>query len=354
MGLTALPFAESQGGLGGGAVDMIAAMEAFGEALVVEPLLDHVALATRLVARAGTPAQCDAVLPPLLDGSARAAFASLERGRRYALEPAQTVVVKDPASADPAAPGWLLDGEKVMVVGAASAKVLVVSAQISHGPGCPVSGGVGLFLVDPGAPGVSISPYRTVDGLRAADVRFTGVQLPRAAILGGPDVQADAMGQLANAMPQIEEAVDFATALMCADAVGAMKSATDATLQYTQERKQFGIAIASFQALQHRMVEMFMACEEARSMAVSAACRVDAANGATDDASVRTRKKAVSAAAVKVIEAARKVSQESVQLHGGMGMTEELKVSHTFRRLTAAVQRFGDADHHLARYAAMG
>lgn len=354
MGLTALPFAEEQGGLGGGAVDMIAAMEAFGEALVVEPLLDHVALATRLVARAGTAAQCDAVLPPLLDGSASATFASLERGRRYALEPVNTVVVKDPASADPAAPGWQLDGEKVMVVGAASAKVLVVSAQISHGPGCPVSGGVGLFLVDPGAPGVSISPYRTVDGLRAADVRFTAVRLPRAAMLGGPDVQADAMGQLANAMPQIEEAVDFATALMCADAVGAMKSATDATLQYTQERKQFGIAIASFQALQHRMVEMFMACEEARSMAISAACRVDAASGTTDDAAVRARKKAVSAAAAKVIEAARKVSQESVQLHGGMGMTEELKVSHTFRRLTAAVQRFGDADHHLARYAAMG
>ncbi len=354
MGLTALPFAESVGGLGGGAVDMMAAMEAFGEALVVEPLLDHVALATRLIARAGIPAQCEAVLPPLLDGSARAAFASLEPGRRYALEPVQTVVVKDPASADPAAPGWLLDGAKTMVVGAASAKLLVVSAQISHGPGCPVSGGVGLFLVDPAAPGVSISPYRTVDGLRAADVRFSAVRLPRAALLGGPDVQADALGQLANAMPQIEEAVDFATALLCADAVGAMKSATDATLQYTQERKQFGIAIASFQALQHRMVEMFMACEEARSMAISAACRVDASGHATDDASARARKKAVSAAAVKVIEAARQVSQESVQLHGGMGMTEELKVSHTFRRLTAAVQRFGDADHHLARYAAMG
>jgi alkylation response protein AidB-like acyl-CoA dehydrogenase len=357
MGLTALPFAEEVGGLGGGAVDMIAAMEAFGEALVVEPLLDHVGLATRLIAQAGTPAQRDAVLPQLLDGSAQAAFASLEPGRRYALEPVQTLVVKDPASADPAAPDWLLDGAKTMVVGAAFAKLLVVSAQISHGAGCPVSGGVGLFLVDPAAPGVSISAYRTVDGLRAADLRFTGVRLPRAALLGGPDVQPDAMGQLANAMPQIEEAVDFATALLCADAVGAMKSATDATLQYTQERKQFGIAIASFQALQHRMVEMFMACEEARSMAISAACRVDAAQhaeqGATGEAAVRTRKKAVSAAAVKVIEAARKVSQESVQLHGGMGMTEELKVSHTFRRLTASVQRFGDADHHLARYAEM-
>ena len=359
MGLTALPFAEAAGGFGGGAVDMLAAMEAFGEALVVEPVLDHVALASRLVASAGTPAQRDAVLPSLLDGSGKATFAYLERGRRYALEPVNTVVVKapvTPGSGD--TPGWQLDGEKIVVIGAAAADVLVVSAQISHGPGCPVSGGIGLFLVDRNAAGVSVSPYRTVDGQRAADVSFKGVILPAAALLGGPDLVADSMGVVTNALPHIEEAVDFATALLSADAVGAMKSATDATLEYTQSRKQFGIPIASFQALQHRMVNMFMAGEEARSMAISAACAVDAAanatEGKTDEAAVNARKKAVSAAMVRVADCARLVSQESVQLHGGMGMTEEMKVSHTFRRLTMLAQRFGDADHHLARYALMG
>jgi alkylation response protein AidB-like acyl-CoA dehydrogenase len=196
------------------------------------------------------------------------------------------------------------------------------------------------------AKGVAVSSYRTVDGLRAADITFTDVLLPFAAMLG----DASSQGQ---ALPHIEEAVDFATALSCAEAVGAMKSATDATLEYTQSRKQFGIAIASFQALQHRMVDMFIACEEARSMAILAACRVDGAAGATDAATVAARQKAVSAAKVKVADAARKVSQESVQLHGGMGMTEEMKVSHSFRRLTMLTQRFGDADHHLARYAAL-
>jgi alkylation response protein AidB-like acyl-CoA dehydrogenase len=351
MGLTALPFAESAGGFGGGAVDMMAAMEAFGEALVVEPVLDHTGLASRLVASAGTAAQRDAVLPALLDGSGKATFAYLERGRRYALEPVNTVVVKAPGAGDNA--GWQLDGEKVVVIGAAAADVLVVSAQISHGPGCPVSGGVGLFLVDRNAAGVSVSPYRTVDGQRAANVSFNAVILPAAALLGGPDLVADSMGVVTNALPHIEEAVDFATALLCADAVGAMKSATDATLEYTQSRKQFGIAIASFQALQHRMVNMFMAGEEARSMAISAACAVDAARDASDDAAINVRKKAVSAAMVRVADCARLVSQESVQLHGGMGMTEEMKVSHTFRRLTMLAQRFGDADHHLARYAAL-
>ena len=340
IGLTALPFDNEAGGFGGGAVDMMPAMEAFGEALVVEPLLDHVALASRLVATVGTPSQRDAVLPALLAGSRKATLAYLERGRRYALEPVNTVVLK-------AGDGWRLDGEKIVVLGAAAADVLVVSAQISHGPGCPVSGGTGLFLVDRQAAGVKLSTYRTVDGQRAADVTFIGVMLPPDALLGGDDTKG-------QALPHLEEAIDFATALLCADAAGAMKSATDATLEYTRGRKQFGIAIASFQALQHRMVDMFIACEEARSMAILAACRVDAARGLTDEVSVAARKKAVSAAMVKVADAARLVSQESVQLHGGMGMTEEMKISHTFRRLTASVQRFGDADHHLARYAGIG
>jgi len=184
---------------------------------------------------------------------------------------------------------------------------------------------------------VTLNPSRTVDGLRVADVKLSGVQLGANALLGTQG----------GALPLIDEATDFATALLCADAIGAMQSANDATLEYLKARKQFGVPIASFQVLQHRMVDMVIACEQARSMAILAASKVDA------DVSVSERQRAVSMAKVKIADSARLISQESVQLHGGMGMSEELKVSHTFRRLTMIAQRFGDADHHLERLAAM-
>ena len=326
MGLTAIPFATDAGGFGGGAVDMMAAMEAVGESLVVEPLLDHIALASRLVARVGTAAQRASALPALLDGSHKSTFAYLERGRRYALDASTTTAVKS-------ASGWILNGEKIVVMGASLADVLVVSAKSASG--------TRLFLVDRKAPGVSLKSYRTVDGLRAGDIVFANVALPADAMLGS-DV---------DALPAIEEAIDFATALLCSEAVGAMKYACDTTLEYLKTRKQFGAPIGAFQALQHRMVDMFMASEQSRSMAMMVACKVDAAASALDAANIAARKKAVSSAKIFIADAARLVSQESVQLHGGMGMTEEMKVSHTFRRLTVLAQRFGDADHHLARYA---
>ncbi len=326
MGLTAIPFSTDAGGFGGGAVDMMAAMEAFGESLVVEPLLDHVALASRLIARTGNSAQRDSALPSLLDGSRKATFAYLERGRRYALDASTTTAVKS-------ASGWILNGEKIVVTGASLADVLLVSAKTPSG--------TSLFMVDRKAPGVSLKSYRTVDGLRAGDIVFANVALSADALLGSE-------GQ---AVPAIEEAIDFATALLCSEAVGAMKYACDATLEYLKTRKQFGAPIGAFQALQHRMVDMFMASEQSRSMAMMVACKVDAAASADDAAAIAARKKAVSSAKVFIADAARLVSQESVQLHGGMGMTEEMKISHTFRRLTVLAQRFGDADHHLARYA---
>ena len=328
MGLTAIPFAEADGGFGGGAVDLMAAMEACGEALVVEPLLDAVGLGGRLVARAGSAAQREAHLPGVIDGSTRIAFAYLERGRRYEAVPAATKATKSGA-------GWILEGEKVVVVGAPLSGKLVVSARTGGRTGDAT--GISLFLVDAGAQGVAINPYRTVDGQRAGDVRFAGVTLGADALLGTEGA----------ALPAIEEALDFATALLCADAVGAMKFACDTTLEYLKTRKQFGMPIGAFQALQHRMVDMFIECEQARSMAILAACRIDAA---TDP---KARMRAVSAAKVRIADAARKVSQEAIQLHGGMGMSEEMKVSHTFRRLTTLAQRFGDADHHLERYAAL-
>ena len=322
MGLTAIALPEADGGFGGGASDLMAVMEAFGDALVVEPLLDNVALAARLVARAGSAAQRAALLPGLIDGSRRLAFASLEPGRRYALAPVLTTARADGA-------GWMLDGQKCVVAGAPSAHCLVVSAR--------TPAGTSLFVVDGKAPGVALNPSRTVDGMRVADVSFTDVSLGADALLGADGA----------ALPHIEEATDFATALLCAEAVGAMKSANDATLDYMKQRKQFGVPIASFQVLQHRMVEMYISTEQARSMAILAASKVDG------EADPVARGRALSAAMIKIADAARQVSQESVQLHGGMGMTEELKVSHTFRRLTMIAQRFGDVDHHLARYAAL-
>ena len=347
MGLTAIPFAASAGGFGGGAVDMMAALEAFGEALVVEPLLDHIALASRLIAHTGTPAQRAEVLPALMDGSRKATFAYLERGRRYALDAATTKAAKS-------ATGWTLSGEKIVVMGAPLADVFVVSAKTASG--------TGLFLVDSETPGVRVNVYRTVDGQRAGDVTFSNVALNGDAKLGadamlGTGLGTD-LGNEGNSLAAIEEAIDFATALLCCEAVGAMKYACDATLDYLKTRKQFGAPIGAFQALQHRMVDMFMAAEQSRSMAMMVACKVDAAANASnmselgDAAVIAARKKAVSSAKVFIADAARLVSQESVQLHGGMGMTEELKISHTFRRLTVLAQRFGDADHHLARYAA--
>ncbi len=328
MGLMAIPFAEADGGFGGGAVDLMAAMEACGEALVVEPLLDAIGIGGRLVAKAGSAAQRAAVLPGVIDGSTRIACAYLERGRRYETNPATTTAQKSGS-------GWRLEGEKVVVVGAPLASHLVISARTSGNEGDAL--GVSLFLLERATPGLAINAYRTVDGQRAGDVRLDRVAVSADALLGAEGA----------ALPALEEALDFATALLCADAVGAMKYANDATLEYLKTRKQFGMPIGAFQALQHRMVDMFIECEQARSMAILAACRIDAA------IDPRERMRAVSAAKVRIADAARKISQEAIQLHGGMGMTEEMKVSHTFRRLTTIAQRFGDADHHLERYAAL-
>ena len=337
MGLTALALPEADGGFGGGAMDLMATLEACGEALVVEPLLDNIALAGRLVARLGNAEQRAALLPGLVDGSRRLALAYLEPGRRYALDPQSTHARREGG-------GWVLDGAKCVVIGAPLAHTLVVSAR--------TAAGASLFVVDTAAAGVALNPSRTVDGQRSADILFTGVRLGADVLLGHGigDRAGDRAGEKAGddgVLSAIEEAVDFATALLCADAIGAMRYAHEATLEYTKTRRQFGTAIASFQVLQHRMVEMLITLEQARSMAILAAAKVDSG------CSPAERSRAVSAAKIKIADAARLISQESVQLHGGMGMTEELKISHTFRRLTMAAQRFGDADHHLERYAAL-
>jgi len=315
MGLTSLTLPADCGGFGGGAVDLMGVMEACGEALVIEPYVPTL-LGALFVSRGGTAEQKEALLGRVAEGRLRLAFAHTEAGARYDVRHVRT-------RARASDGGWVLEGEKRLVVGAPLAEQWVVSARAGDE--------LALFLVEGGAQGIGASEYRTLDGLRAADVRFSGVRAAR----------------LEGGIGLIEELADFATALVCADAVGAMKYACDATLEYLKTRKQFGVPIGTFQALQHRIVDMYISQEQAKSMACLACSKADQA------ADARDRARSVSAAKIKIADAARHVSQEAVQLHGGMGMTEELKISHTFRRLTVAAQHFGDADHHLERFAAL-
>jgi len=327
MGVLSIPFSEAAGGIGGGAVDMMSAMQAVGSALVVEPVLATL-LAGRLIDRAGSAPQQSELLANVIDGSRKLAFAHTEDGARYRLSQVAMTATRSGA-------GWTLSGLKRVVLGAQLADQIVVSARTSGKPGD--AQGVSLFLVPAKAQGVSMTPYRTIDNQRGADVRFDAVQVDSQALLGTEG----------GALPVIEEAVDFATALLCAEAVGAMQYANDTTLEYLKTRKQFGAPIGSFQALQHRMVEMFVSTEQARSMSYLACSKVDTSTDPLE------RSRIVSAAKIKIADACRQISQESIQLHGGMGMTEEMKVSHTFRRLTMIAQQFGDADAHLERFAAL-
>jgi len=309
MGLTGLPLSTEHGGFGGGAVDLMGVMEAFGEALVVEPYLPLV-LAARLIERGASSAQKEALLPGVVEGRTKLALAHNEKGTRFALDAVRAAARRNDAR-------WSIEGEKSAVLGAPSADRLVVSARRE--------GAIGLFLVEVGK--VDLQAYRTMDERLAADVVLRGAQ-------------AEPLdGDLAS----LEEATDFGTALICAEAVGAMKFACDSTLEYLKTRKQFGVPIGTFQALQHRIVDMFISLEQARSMACLAASKADAGG----------EPRSISAAKIKIADAARHVSQEAVQLHGGMGMSEELKMSHAFRRLTVLAREFGDADHHLARLAAL-
>jgi alkylation response protein AidB-like acyl-CoA dehydrogenase len=316
MGLTGLPFSPDYGGFGGGAVDLMGVMEAAGDALLVEPYLPTL-MGGMAVARAGSDAQKKAILGAVVEGKLKLAFAQTEKKSRYNLAKVETKAAK-------AGAGWEITGEKVVVLGAEAADKLVVSAKTEKG--------LSLFLVDKKS--LKIKPYVTLDEQRAGDVTLA-------------KAPGELLGAEGGGLAVIEEVTDYATALICAEAVGAMKFACDTTLEYLKTRKQFGVPIGTFQALQHRMVDMYVATEQARSMACLAASKMDSPTDAAD------RAKAVSAAKIKIADNARLVSQEAIQLHGGMGMTEEMKVSHTFRRLTMIAQQFGDADHHLARFASL-
>jgi len=313
LGLLGLTIPGEHGGLGGGAIEAMSLMEAIGDALIVEPWLPCVGVASRLVARAGSAAQQSSILPRVADGTLKLAFvegSSALRASRRGDDLRVSGVVRGVAGAD-------------------AADRLVVAFRHEDR--------VALALAKPASPGASTVPLRMLDGTRAADVALDEVPIAHDAMLAAPRSVQDV----------IDEALDFATALVCAEAVGAIASANAATLEYLKTRQQFGVPIGAFQALQHRMVDLTIELEQARSMAALACSSVDLVRDA------RTRVRNVSAAKVRIADACRRVSQESIQLHGGMGMSDEMKVSHTFRRLTVIAQQFGDADRHLARFAAL-
>ena len=318
LGLLALPFPEDFGGLNGNGVDTMLVMEAFGRGLVLEPYLATVVVAGHLVRDAGSAAQKDALLPAVAGGERMLALAHYERGARYEVSRVDTAAKADGA-------GWKLSGSKAVVLGGGAADRLLVSANTGKG--------ISLFLVDAKAAGVSVRSYMTQDGGRAAEVRLDNVAVGADALIGAQD----------GALPAIERALDYGIAAMCAEAVGIMAALDEATLEYLKTRKQFGQPIGRFQALQHRMVDMVIATEQSRSMAMMAAVKVD-----SDDATERRR--AISAAKAYIGQQARFVGQQAVQLHGGMGVVDELNVSHWFKRLTMIELTFGNTDHHLGLF----
>ncbi len=327
FGLLALPFPEELGGLGGSPVDVMLVMEQFGRGLVLEPYLATVVLAGGLLRDVEQCSQREALLEGIATGELKMALAHHEPGTRYELKHVKTI-------ASAIGDGWEITGHKAVVLSGDCADKLLVSARTSGE--ARDAAGISLFLVDADASGLTRRGYVTQDGGRAAEINLDKVQ-----------VAADALvGTVGAALPFIERAFDCATAALCAEAVGIMEAVNQATLEYLKTRKQFGVPIGKFQALQHRMADMVVATEQARSMAMLAAVKV-----ASDDPVERAR--AVSGAKTYVGQSLRFVGQQAVQLHGGMGVTDELNVGHYFKRLTTIGFTFGDADYHLARYCSL-
>jgi pimeloyl-CoA dehydrogenase small subunit len=328
LGLLGLPFAEEHGGSAGGPVETMIVMEEVGRALALEPYLSTVVLAGGLLRLGGGKALCADLVPKIAGGDLMLAFAHAERQSRYDLADVA-------ASARREGAGYVLDGAKSLVLHGDSAGKFIVSARLSGGQ--RDRDGLALFVVDAVAKGVSTRGYGTVDGLRAAEVTLAGVRVDAGAAIGEPG----------KAYPLIERVVDTAIAALAAEAVGAMAAMHEQTVDYMKTRKQFGVTIGSFQALQHRAAEMLVALEQARSMAMLATMMAAEEN-------VRERRQAISAAKVQIGRSARIVGHGAIQIHGGIGMTMEAKVGHYFKRVTTIDTIFGDADYHLGLLAESG
>jgi alkylation response protein AidB-like acyl-CoA dehydrogenase len=327
LGVLGMTVPVAQGGLGFGPLETLAMMGDCGRSLLLEPVLSSAVIATAVLRAFAEETPAGELLAGMATGEKIAVLAHFESDARF---DSQWVTTRARRTGE----GYRLDGHKGVVMHAGAADTLLVSARTAGEAGD--AEGVSLFRVPRAAPGVILDAYPTVDGQRAADVYLQGVELPVGSRLGAEG----------KALVAVEAALDIGLAALCADAVGVMQALVDATVDYVRVRQQFGQPIGRFQALQHRIADMLIHLESARSMSYLAALRCTAKD-------VGERRRALSAAKAVIGQAGRFVGQQSVQLHGGMGMTDELKVSHWFKRLTAAQLMFGDSDTHLQRYAAL-
>ncbi|KQQ40306.1 pimeloyl-CoA dehydrogenase small subunit [Duganella sp. Leaf126] len=324
LGMLALPVPAAQGGFDGDAVDLLVVMQELGRGLVVEPYFATVwgAYFLRL---AGNQYH---LLQDVAEGRVKLACALGEKHARYDLADIKTLAAVN-------GEGYRIDGTKTVVLHGAQADALIVSARSAGSQ--RDANGISLFVVPADTPGVTRRDYRTLDGQRAATVQFSHVAVPASALLG----------RLGGGFDLLDEAADHGVSLLCSEALGVMDALFSSTLDYVKTRRQFGVAIGSFQSLQHRMADMYIHLEQARSMAMLASARMSCGDP-------RERRRILSAAKVRVGQAARFIGQQAVQLHGGMGVTDELPASHHFKRLTAIEHTLGDTDHHLERYTASG
>jgi alkylation response protein AidB-like acyl-CoA dehydrogenase len=324
LGWTTVPFAEDDGGFDGGPVELMVMMQQFGRGLLVEPFLANIILAGGVLRRVATAEQKVRWLHPIIAGELQATLAVAEPQSRYDLANVATTATQD-------GDGWVLDGRKGVVLNGGTADLLIIPART--GDDTVDTSGITLFAVDGSAAGLTRRDYPTVDGLRAAEIQLDQVRVDADAVLG----------EIGGGFAAFQSVVADATLAVCAEAVGIMQVMTEKTVEYTKSREQFGVPISSFQALQHRMVDMLTACEQSYSLLLWA-CLANA-DGTAD------AQRSISAIKYQVGTAGKKVGQEAVQLHGGMGVTWDLDIAHYFKRLTAIGQLFGNADWHLDRLA---
>jgi alkylation response protein AidB-like acyl-CoA dehydrogenase len=326
LGWLTVPFKEEDGGLGGSAVDLIVVMEEFGRGLLIEPFLANTILAGTAISELGSEDQKAALIGAVMEGSLQLALAYAETQSRYNLSNVSTL-------AESKGDQLVINGHKSVVLNGDSADKLVVVVRTSGEQ--TDRDGISLVLVDADAEGVKRKSYVTVDGQCAADIWFENVSVPASNVLG----------EIGTAIDVLETVIDRAALAICAEAVGAMEIALHKTVEYTKIRKQFGVTISTFQALQHRMARMFMETQQAKSILIMAAMEMDRLGGKAP--------KALSAAKSRIGKAARLVGQESVQIHGGVAVTDELDVGHYFKRLTTIQFLFGSTDHHIERFASL-
>ena len=324
LGWTSVPFSEEDGGFGGGPADLMVLMLRFGKGLVVEPYLANIVLAGGVLRRLATAEKKEKWLHPIIAGELQAALAYAEPQSRYDIADVRTTAVAD-------GDRWTIRGDKGVVFNGGNAELLIVSARTSGAQGD--TDGITLFAVPADSDGVHVRSYPTVDGQQAAEIQFDGVALSGDAVLGEPG----------SGFAALDAAIDEATLAVSAEAVGIMQIMAEKTVEYSKNRMQFGVPIGSFQALQHRMVDMFTDCEQSYSLLLWATMR--AAQGDAD------AKRAISSIKYQVGTAGRKVGQEAVQIHGGMGVSWDVDIAHYFKRLTTIDQVLGNADWHLDRLA---